>query len=433
MRDARRSSREDNRRETSLYLELNTGITDEQRAIRDVVHQFAKKRLRPVSMQLDALDADQVIAAASPLWEVFAEWYSQGNHLTFISEDAGGIGAGPVEQHIVYEELGWGAVDIGISLAVSAFPFTYAARYGTLLDRPSLHEEILAPFLEDREGKVRGCWAITEPAHGSDTLGSGLSSFRRRDAAGSCRAVKDGGDWVINGQKSSWVSNGTIATHACLFCTIDPDNGMAGGGVVLMPLDLPGVSRGKPWQKIGQRGLPQGEIFFDDVRIPERYMIVDGDRYEATVEATIAGANAGMGALFTGVARAALEEAIAYSRERVQGGKIISEHQLVQHILFEMFAKVESARQLSRAAIAYNATPNPPSVEHSIASKVLCTRAAFEVSSDAIQIFGATGLTRGMLVEKFIRDARMSLIEDGVNELLGLVAGNHISKVYEID
>ncbi len=415
-----------------MYLELNTDITDEQRAIREVTHQFARDRLRPVSMQLDAMEADEVIAGDSPLWDIFAEWYSQGNHLIFISENEGGMGAGPVEKYLVYEELGWGAVDLGISLAVSAFPFTYAARYGTLLSRPSLHEEILAPFLEDREGKVRGCWAITEPAHGSDTLGPGFESFRQRDAAGSCRAVKDGGDWIINGQKSSWVSNGTIATHACLFCTIDPDKGMAGGGVALVPLDLPGVSRGKPWQKIGQRGLPQGEIFFDDVRIPERYMIVEGDRYEATVEATIAGANAGMGALFTGVARAALEEAIAYSRERVQGGRVISEHQLVQHILFEMFSRVESARQLSRAAMAYNDTPNPPSVEHSIASKVVCTRTAFEVSSDAIQVFGATGLTRGMPIEKFLRDARMSLIEDGVNELLGLVAGNHLSQVYEL-
>jgi alkylation response protein AidB-like acyl-CoA dehydrogenase len=130
------------------------------------------------------------------------------------------------------------------------------------------------------------------------------------------------------------------------------------------------------------------------------------------------------------VARAAFEEALAYAKQRVQGGKPIAEHQLIQYKLFDMFTKVEAARAISRAASLYNSTTTPPAVRYSIAAKVFCTQAAFEVASDAVQIFGGYGLCKDLLVEKLLRDARASMIEDGCNEILGLAAARQIIDQY---
>ena len=243
-------------------------------------------------------------------------------------------------------------------------------------------------------------------------------------------ATLDGDDYVLNGQKSAWVSNGTIATHALAFLGVDRRRGMAGGGVALVPLNLPGVTKGTPLNKLGQRALNQGEIFFDNVRIPRQYMLVEPEAYTFVIDAVLAGANAFMGATFTGLARAAFEEALTYTKERVQGGVPICEHQLVQKKLFDMFVKVEAARQLSRAAVLYNHGAFPPGTQYSIASKVFCTQTAFEVASDAVQLHGGYGLTKEMLVEKLFRDARASMIEDGSNDILSLTAAKKILEQY---
>jgi alkylation response protein AidB-like acyl-CoA dehydrogenase len=291
-------------------------------------------------------------------------------------------------------------------------------------------EEIVLPFVQDKEGKYIGCWAITEPEHGSDSLLIGVEQFRDAKITFQVGAKQDGDDWIINGQKAAWVSLGTIATHALTFLTIDPSQGMAGGGVAVIPLDLPGVSKGPPLNKMGQRALNQGEIFFDDVRIPRHYMLIEPMAYPMAIDWTLAGANAGMGACFTGVARAAFEEALAYCKQRIQGGKPLCEHQLVQKMLFDMFMKVEAARALSRAALVYNTNTIPPAVQYSIAAKVFCTQTAFEVASDAVQLFGGMGLCKELLVEKLFRDARASMIEDGTNEVLSLAGARLIVDKY---
>src|SRR5690606_8878826 len=150
-------------------------------------------------------------------------------------------------------------------------------------------------------------------------------------------AKRQGDDFVINGQKSSWVSCGTIAQAAALFCAVDNGGRQLEHAVFVVPLSLPGVSRGKPLDKIGQRALNQGEIFFDEVRIPKRYMAVPPEAYAVAAEAVLTNANTGMGTLFSGLARAAYELALDYARERKQGGVPIIQHQSVRGRLFEMF------------------------------------------------------------------------------------------------
>jgi alkylation response protein AidB-like acyl-CoA dehydrogenase len=132
-----------------------------------------------------------------------------------------------------------------------------------------------------------------------------------------------------------------------------------------------------------------------------------------------------MGTIFSPVARASFEEALAYSKHRVQGGVPITEHQLVQQSLFQMFMKVQAATALSRAASAYN-RGGPPAAQMSMASKVFCTQASYEVATAAVQIHGGLGLCKDLLVEKLLRDARASMIADGNNEVLGLAAARRL-------
>jgi alkylation response protein AidB-like acyl-CoA dehydrogenase len=210
------------------------------------------------------------------------------------------------------------------------------------------------------------------------------------------------------------------------YLTLDPSKGMAGNGVAFIPLDLPGVSKGKPLDKLGQRALNQGSITFDQVRIPKRYLLFDASAYEPVLNQTLALTNGAMGAIFTGVARAAYEEALTYTGTRVQGGSPIREHQLVQKHLFDMFTAVETCRALSRAAMIYNAEAQPPAIEYAIAAKTYCTQTCLTVTDTALQLFGGRGLSREYPVEKLFRDARASLIEDGANDVLALVGARRL-------
>ena len=206
-------------------------------------------------------------------------------------------------------------MDFAIGLGISCFP----AFFASMVPNDRLIEEIIVPFCECKDASIIGCWGITEPDHGTDTLCPFTPEFADPDITGQT-ARFDGDEYVIDGQKAAWVSNGTIATHCLAYLTIDPSKGMAGGGICIVPLDLPGVKRGRPLDKMGQRALNQGEIYFDGVRVPREYMLVDADSYEAMLDVTLSTANAAMGALFVGVARAAYEEALAYAKQRVQGG-----------------------------------------------------------------------------------------------------------------
>ncbi len=391
--------------------------------MRAVTHKFAEDIIRPAAMKLDTMSPEDVIAKESPLFDVFRAWYGSKNHAGFADVD---VNDGGKISNAVLFELGWGSSDLAVSLGVASMPFQMVDMMTRMTGDTALKGEIVDPFLEDTEGKIIGCWAITEPMHGSDMLAVGTQEYANPNTAGGCRASKDGDDWILNGQKSAWVSNGTIASHALLFCGIDSSKGAAGGGVAVVPLDLPGVHKGPPLDKMGQRALNQGEIFFDDVRIPARYMLVDPSLYTFALEMVLGTANTGMGTIFAGVARACYDEAMNYAKERSQGGRPIAQHQLVQGLLFKMFMRAEGARALSEYTIDVHAGLGIPSLPHAIASKVTSTAAAYEVASDAVQVHGGIGLAKGVLIEKLFRDARASLIEDGVNELLMLVGAGHL-------
>ena len=265
----------------TTYRELDGRLTPEQQALKQQVHEFAKSVLRPTAAALDRLpDPQQVVDRDSPLWTALRAAYGHGIHTALIPTAHGGMGLSGVSLHLALEELGWGSADFAASLAVAGFPFAMIATTGN----QTLIDEWVKPFVADRDARYVGCWAITEPDHGSDTFMASMPEFFDSTISGQVTARAEGDEYVVNGQKAAWVSNGTIATHALTYLTLDPSKGMAGGGVAFIPLNLPGVSKGKPVDKMGQRGLNQGSIHFANVRIPKRHMLFDAASYETILQ-----------------------------------------------------------------------------------------------------------------------------------------------------
>ena len=398
-------------------------MTGDEKKLEEAARRFAIDVLRPLSIELDRLHTpEEVIAKESKLWEAFRAYRKLGFHRLGLPEAMGGLPTTPLASVLMAEQMGWGSSDLYSSLSVSIIPF-----YMAVMSPEPAMQQLVKDYLEDEEGELVGCWAITEPDHGSDWILATTEEGRSPDVSATVKAVLDGDEYILSGQKAAWVSNGTIATHAALFVSLDPSQGMRGGGIAVVPLDLPGVTRGKPLEKLGARCLNQGEIFFNEVRIPKGNMVVsDTETHAAALDSILTGANAGVGAMFVGVAQAAFDEAFGYAQERVQGGRPIIEHQHVKLKLFDMFRQIEAARSLSRRVSVYNRVAPMPQLQYSIASKTFCTEVALKVTGDAIQLMGGVGLTKEYHVEKLFRDARAGTIEDGVNETLAIAAMERI-------
>jgi alkylation response protein AidB-like acyl-CoA dehydrogenase len=399
------------------FVEYDLTLTDEEREIQATARRFAAEVLRPAGIALDREPPERVVASDSVLFEVARRASDLGLSRMSGPVEMGGLGATPRMQFLVLEELAWGNVGLAGMLFLNQWPAEAALASGNSI----LVKEIAEPYFRGT-GPVRiGAWAITEPDHGSDTLGVVCPEMRVR-GPGSIVGRRDGDHWVLTGQKSAWVSNGPIATHAVVNVHLEPHSTLDRGGVFVIPLDLPGISRGKPLDKHGLRSLPQGEIFFDEVRVPGHCLVAHGDAYPVHVNRTLTAFNAGVACLATGLARAAYEAALAYTKERIQGGRPIFEHQSVRGRLFRMFSLVQASRSLARQVYVHNLTRlrrgEPAPIEHSIAAKVFCTDAALEVATLAVQLHGGNGMTREYPVEMFLRDAAALTIADGENAFL---------------
>jgi alkylation response protein AidB-like acyl-CoA dehydrogenase len=404
-------------------VEYDLTLTDEQHEVRASARRFAREVLRPVGIALDKMAPDAVIAPGSPFYSTLQQAHELGFDRMSGDPKQESPAASPVTQQIVLEELSWGNAGLAGAILLSGFPPGAAMATGN----PELIEEFTVPHYSESAEQRIGAWAITEPDHGSDQLGLVRPELRVK-GPGQLIARRDGDSWVLSGQKSAWVSNGPIATHAVLFLNLEPDNGLERGGVCILPLDLPGISRGKPLDKLGLRALPQSEIFFDDVRLPLRYMAIEADAYSMYLEATLTAFNAGVSAMGAGIARAAFECALAYTKERKQGGRPIFDHQSVRARLFRMFTLVQASEQLSRNVYVYNMTQlgsgQPALLHHSIAAKVFCTDAAFEVATLAVQLHGGNGMAKEYPVEMLLRDATACTVADGENAFLSQVGAS---------
>jgi alkylation response protein AidB-like acyl-CoA dehydrogenase len=406
------------------FRELDFNLSKETIAMHKEVKKFAREVMRPIGIELDKLhDPADVYAEESPLWEVFRTYREMDLHMRTMPKEFGGMlgELDPMASYLIREEMGWGDAGLSISLSVAGMPFNYAAMFSHV---PEL-KQMAHDYCKDKECKMIGCWAITEPDHGSDWVIGGNNPAMGPSVSG----VLKGDEYIVNGEKAAWVSNGTMATHAVLHVSLEPSKGMEGQGLAIIPLDLPGISKAPPLDKMGQRPLNQGSIIFQDARIPKKYMVIADPNLMAggATGSLLAQANTGMSITFAGLAKAAYEEGFNYAQERIQGGVPIFEHKNIKLKLFKMFTMVEAARANSRRAFLFNsAYPEEASLPHGVAAKCLSTETATFVASEAMQIFGGNGLAKEYLIEKMFRDARASMIEDGVNESLSLKASEDL-------
>ena len=404
---------------------LESDLTEEERAIQDSAHRFAEEVMRPIAEKLDKMSPEDVVAEGSPIWDYLQQIRESGlldleMMASMSNEDKSRL------IPIIFEELAWG--DSGLTLLAMVTSFGAFTAYA------SGDEELIERF-----GGKLSCWLGTQPERGSDICDFDATEVHpgTQQNRSNLVAKVDGDEVIINGQSSAWVSGAPIAESTLMYCSCDYGDGLIREDgshnmiAMLVPFDIPGISKGKPLDKLGQRSLPQGEIFFDDVRIPLKYVVAQGEAAKASFFGALTFANMEMAVTFTGVARAAYEHALDYVHERKQGGVPIIEHQSVRLRLFGLWQKLEACRALAHRVFKYNYSSKGPHVLASMTSKTFVTQNAFEIASEALQLFGGNGLTKEYPIEKLMRDARASLIEDGENNVLGLKAASMLSAVYK--
>lgn len=407
--------------------------------LRKEAHRVAVEVLRPAAWELDRMAPAERIAPGSPFFTAMDTLKSLGYHRMFLPPEAGG----PAErlpaltQSVVLEELGWGSLGLATAFLVDMLPVMCISNFGS----QELKDDLMVPWVADETGVYHGCWAVTEPDHGSDFI-----AVRDDDPAGYGPAQlvaepADGG-WILRGQKSAWVSSGPIATHAAVHAQAGRDGDLFHSLFAIVDLDVPGVRRGPPADMMGVRDDPQGELFFDAVFVPDRNVLVPpGPLYPVFSDQLLCLTSSVISNVAVGVARAAFEEALHHARTRIQGGGLLSRHKNIQLTLYSMFERVETARTYSRAALAHTQANLPgvrpeatgASPRHARTAQVYAKRAAYDVAHDALQVVGAQGLSRDALIEKLFRDARSLLIEDGTLEVLALDAARDVIDNYELD
>lgn len=398
------------------FLDIERDMTNEQRMFKQEFHKFCTEVIKPAEIELDKLaDPEEVHADDSVLWNVVKQYRDLGYHTMFIPKQYGGMGiTDPLFYSILVEEIAQAGYGFALILPgmVLHVPFALASGDKEIIDR------FVIKYLEEKDPrKVRPCIPIIEPNCGSDIVRSMMPTVDPN--MGECVAKLVGDEWVINGPKSLWVSHASYATVGVANVrVISPDGN--GRGTCLIPLDLPGVIRGKAVDKMGSRVDNQAELIFEDVRIPKKYMIYGPDKYAKAWTAQLTGLNCFFASVCVGLGQAALDEGEKYAKERIQGGMPLIQHQGIQLKMAEMFLLQEASRAAARRAVRYNFMNANGSLSHAASAKVFCSETCFKIASDALQIHGSAGITKEYPIEKIFRDARTTTIADGASDTLKL-------------
>jgi acyl-CoA dehydrogenase len=374
---------------------VETMLTDEQGAIQELCRDFAAREIRPISLAVDEADTEV------PL-EVWHKAAGLGLTSFMLPEKYGGAGMTDcLTSCIVQEELSHGCSGIGNLITSNGF---FAEPVLVLGDEDQKHRW-LSPLGEADPPFT--ALATTEPESGSDA-----ASIRTR-----ARRV-DGG-YVLSGQKA-WISNGGIARYYVVFATVEPGTGYRGITAFLVRDDDEGLRCGPPIRKMGQRAIPNTELFLDDVFVPQdRRLGAEGHGFSGLMQ-TFDRSRVTLAASATGLARAALEYAVAYAKERVQFAKPIAEHQAVAFRLADMALRIDASRLLTWRAAQMVDRGERATTEAAMA-KLHASETAMWCTWAALQTLGGWGYSREYPVEKWMRDAKLEEIEEGTSDIQRLV------------
>ena len=386
--------------------------TETQQQLVDTAREYGRDVLQPAEIALDRIADPNEVFSRGLFWDALSKAFRLGFHKMGLPENLGGLGLDPSTTGMIWEELARYGAGFTASLLAGA---VVQQLIGILAPHNrDLVDRYLTPYAEDETGRRISAWGSSEPEVGSD--GSNYYDVKVRHHT---RAVRNGNRYVLNGAKSSFISNGGIADVFLVFACVDPSMGLRGSGAFVVPGDAPGVKRGKSLDKVGLRVLNQAPVFLEDVEISEHYMVFPpGDQYPMLHNAIITVGNLGVGYLALGLMRAAFEETLAYAKVRVQWGKPICEHQLIARKLFEIFTAIESARALLWKASWLCKTGFPGDLKTSLAAKIYATEQAVRHTSEMVQVLGGYGISKEYTLEKYARDAKLLPIMDGTNETL---------------
>ncbi|MFA9516384.1 acyl-CoA dehydrogenase family protein [Halopenitus sp. H-Gu1] len=366
-------------------------LSEEQRAIRQMVREFGENEIEPVAHEYDESHAypfDIIDQAAQ--YDLVAPT---------VPIEYGGAGMDTLSAAIVTEEL-WRA-DPGIGCAIGNNGFSTNVYLLTEYGDEWMREEWLSKIVD---AEAHDAIAVSEPAHGSDVAGI------------EARAEKDGDEWIINGNKM-WISNGNVADVVVVFAKTDPDAGHRGISAFLVPTDREGVRADPIDNKLGIHAADLAEMIFDDVRVPEDHLIGEENQAFYYFMESLEDGRITVAAQAVGTMQAALDAAIEYAQEREQFDQPIADFQAVQHMIAEMATNVEVARaMLYRAAAAVEHGDDRATQLASIA-KLFASERAVEVTDDAIQVHGGAGFVSDFPVERYYRDARITKIYEGTSEI----------------
>ena len=365
-------------------------LNEQQKTVKGLARMVAEQRILPVRAELDEKEEFP--------WDLIREMANSDLMRIFIPEKYEGLGGGCLDLCLVVEELSRVCGGIAISYGANALGALALINYGT--------EEQKGKYLPDiAAGKRLTAFALTESTAGSDAANIRTVATREK------------GGYVINGTKQ-FITNGGEAEIYTIIAMTDPAKGSRGASALIVEKNTPGFSFGKKEKKMGIRSSATRELIFRNCRVPEENIIgKEGLGFIIAIR-TLDRSRPGVGAQAVGIAQGALEAAVDYARQRIQFGHPISSIQAVQHMLADMATELEAARALVYAVAKTIDAGAKSFTEEAAMAKVFATDMAMRVTTDAVQILGGAGYMRDYPVEKMMRDAKITQIYEGANQVV---------------
>jgi acyl-CoA dehydrogenase len=372
-------------------------LSDEQKQLKELANDFSKNEIRPKSHYYDE--------TAEYPWEVLKKAWEVGLMNPHIPEEYGGAGLGVFDSCLIAEEIAWGCTGIGTAMEANTLAQTPVIVAGT----DEQKKKYLQPMTEEL---LMAAYCVTEPGAGSDVAGIRT------------RAVKYGDEYVINGSKM-WITNANVANWYFVLAYTDPEKKHKGISAFIVPRDTPGIQVGKKEMNMGQRCSDTRGITFTDVKIPAKNLLgKEGDGFKIAMSA-FDHTRPIVSSASVGLARAAMEHAIKYSKERMTFGKPIAAHQAVNFMIADMAKDIDAARLLVWRA-AYLIDKGQRNTKEASMAKAFAADIAMRVATDAVQVFGGYGYSKEYPVEKLMRDAKIFQIYEGTSQIQRVIIAKEI-------
>jgi acyl-CoA dehydrogenase len=379
---------------------VDISLTEEQISMQKMARDFTNREIVPISKELD--QAYEIKFN----WEIYRKLAQKNFNALMIPERYGGAGLDCLSSTVIVEELAVGCAAIAF-ISTSNF----ATAYTIMLAGSDVQKENYLPVFCDKVSPKLSAFALTEPNAGSDV--SAIETTAR----------PVGNNYIISGRKC-FISNADLASLYIVFASTNKSLGVKGIAAFIIPGDAAGVNHGKIENKMGFRAAHTAELILDDVRVPQSNLLgQEGSGFKVALKSLDLARILSGGAISVGVARAAYEVALKYSKERVQFGKPIFENQTISFMLADMIINIEASRLLVWKA-AYLMDKGLPFTKESAIAKVFSSDAAMKITTDAVQILGGYGYMKDYPVEKYMRDAKLLQIYDGTNQIQRVVISN---------